>query len=463
MLGLVATSFCDLPPDLVARCLLFVPPETILSSFLPASLICSSIAKEEELWEHIFYKNKQITKGVAGHWRANSDSWLTVYREYSTNEWLHGIWWMEAYSPDDAMGSILSASRGGLLHVRADPLGLIGEMIRPSIEFPEDDTPLGLGLMGQELVHVRQFHASTLIRKHFKPVCEIHSDTAASSSPPRYVMAEESDWTVLRGTTGPPGVFVTRADIRTAEDESVMHGRSLERFMLRRGTAAGEQGPPSETLAPRCLAWVRVQSFASPPPAPAPAAHALAELCGVWMGEYGSHGLQLLLLSCDVAGLTPLHAAHTSIRGPPADAGRREAEALESLDVVAIKLTGDPNVPAGQVSFCASAAPRPGAYRCRCCYGCACPGEGEPGVAAVYAARLQTAQHGFLNPRWNAAELAPLPDGTLLMVWTGMHSRRLRRVGPPCASEAALAAELPLRPPHDALPAAAAHGPAGTA
>ncbi len=255
---------------------------------------------------------------------------------------------------------------------------------------------------------------------------------------------------------------MTRADIRTAEDESVMHGRSLERCMLRRGAAAGEAALPSETHVPRCLAWVRVQSFAAPPPAPAP----LVELCGVWMGEYGSHGLQLLLLSCDVAALTPLHAAHTSIRGPPADAARREADALETLDLVAIKLTGDPNVPAGQVSFCVSAAPRPGAYRCRCCYGCACPGEGEPAVGAAYSARLQTAQHGFLNPRWNAAELAPLPDGTLLMVWTGMHSRRLRRVGPPCASEASLAAELPLRPPHDTPtpPAAAAvHVPAGTA
>jgi hypothetical protein len=456
-------SICDLPPDLVARCLLFVPPENIISCFLPASVICSSIAKEEELWEHIFYTKKQITKAIGEQWRANADSWLTVYREYSTNEWLHGIWWMEAYSPDEAMGSVLSASRGGLLHVRADPLGLIGEMIRPSIEFPEDDTPLGLGLMGQELVHVRQFYATTLISRHFRPVCTANSGTAASG-PPRYVMAEESDWTVLRGTTSPPGAFVTRADIRTAEDESVMHGRSLERFTLRRGAAAGEQEPPSEAHVPRCLAWVRVQSFAAPPPAPAP--HPLADLCGVWIGEYGSHGLQLLLLSCDVAALTPLHAAHTSVRGPPADAARREAVALESLDLVAIKLTGDPNVPAGQVSFCASAAPRPGAYRCRCCYGCACPGEGEAAVGAVYPARLQTAQHGFLNPRWNAAELAPLPDGTLLMVWTGMHSRRLRRVGPPCASEAALAAELPLRPlhpPRDTPPPAPAPGLAGTA
>lgn len=277
-------------------------------------------------------------------------------------------------------------------------------------------------------------------------------------------MTEESDWIVLRGATSPPGAFVTRGDIRTAEDESVMHGRSLERCMLRRGAAADAQESPAEAHVPRCLAWVRVQSFASPPP---PAHPALAGLCGVWMGEYGSHGLQLLLLSCDVSALTPLHAAHTSIRGPPADAARREAVALESLDLVAIKLTGDPNVPAGQVSFCVSAAPRPGAYRCRCCYGCACPGEGEPAVGAAYAARLQTAQHGFLNPRWNAAELAPLPDGSLLMVWTGMHSRRLRRVGPPCASEAALAAELPLRPPHsphDNPPAApAANGPAGTA
>ncbi len=256
---------------------------------------------------------------------------------------------------------------------------------------------------------------------------------------------------------------MTRADIRTAEDESVMHGRALERFMLQRGTAAGEQGLPSEAHVPRCLAWVRVHSFAALPPAPAPTTHPLAELCGVWMGEYGSHGLQLLLLSCDVTGLTPLHAAHTSIRGPAADAARREAVALESLELVAIKLTGDPNVPAGQVSFCASAAPRPGPYRCRCCYGCACPGDEEAAVGAVYGARLQTAQHGFLNPRWNAAELAPLPDGTLLMVWTGMHSRRLRRVGPPCASEAALSAELPLRPPRDTPGPAPAHGPAGTA
>ena len=41
--------------------------------------------------------------------------------------------------------------------------------------------------------------------------------------------------------------------------------------------------------------------------------------------------------------------------------------------------------------------------------------------------------------------MALLNDGTLLLIWTGMHSRRLRRVGHPRDGETPLASRLPGR------------------
>ena len=44
-----------------------------------------------------------------------------------------------------------------------------------------------------------------------------------------------------------------------------------------------------------------------------------------------------------------------------------------------------------------------------------------------------------------ATQVALLNDGTLLLIWTGMHSRRLRRVGHPRDGETPLASRLPGR------------------
>ena len=433
----------DLPQDLVSRCLANVSAKAIMEIFVPASKFCCACASDEDLWEHLFHIEKNIGDQLRLNWRSKVDSWRTTYRLYSQNQWLHGIWWLEESSSQDKHNG-WRPSRGGLLQIVVNSEGLLGELIRPTIA--DDHQPMGLGLMGQELVHVRSFDTTVVMEKK---ICE-YPDADS-----RFDFNDNGGWQIFRGSTNTSAICYSRGDIRFSDSESVMQSRCLQRFQLRRSTDMQSTPEHEDSGAiPRCLSWVRVLSYEPTaskrlvPPSP------LDELCGVWMGEYGSHGLQLLLLSREVAALTPLHPAPAPAR--EADGSMRKAErgavALPSVDLVALKLTGDPNVPAGQVSFCVSASTRSTPYSCRCCYQCACPGDEEPPVGAVYAAQLQTAQHGYHHPRWNAAEVAPLHDGTLLLIWTGMHSRRLRRVGLPGDGAARLAAAVPLRAPPDAPP-----------
>ena len=50
---------------------------------------------------------------------------------------------------------------------------------------------------------------------------------------------------------------------------------------------------------------------------------------------------------------------------------------MSSVDLVGIKVTGDPNVPSGQATFCVSAQNASFHYECRCRYNCACPPAGS--------------------------------------------------------------------------------------
>ena len=275
-------KFQDLPPDLLSRCLYCVSAHSILTLFQPTSKFCLASSQDDDLWEYLFHKEKEISSHSAAGWRSKADSWLTVYRIFSQNQWLHGIWWLEeSHSPDENSG--WRSSRGALLQVRADATGLLGEMIRPGV--PDDFQPTGLGLVGQELINVRLFDSSIVIRKRIG-ILDLDRSTSR-----RHDMIDDLSITIERGVAKLSNTCVRRGDVTSTTSESIMHGQNLERFLLRR-SAIDSDSNYHDDMVPRCLSWVRVMSYVPSVTQPPPP---LTELCGVWMGEYGSHGLQLLL------------------------------------------------------------------------------------------------------------------------------------------------------------------------
>ena len=75
--------------------------------------------------------------------------------------------------------------------------------------------------------------------------------------------------------------------------------------------------------------------------------HPLARFSGLWVGTYGGHGLEILHLECRQQFSCPITA----------DGVATEAEIVPTA-LIATKITGDPNVPHGQISF-AAVRPRP--------------------------------------------------------------------------------------------------------
>ncbi|KAJ1482285.1 hypothetical protein T484DRAFT_1897964 [Baffinella frigidus] len=150
-------------------------------------------------------------------------------------------------------------------------------------------------------------------------------------------------------------------------------------------------------------------------------------MCGLWVGEYGAHGLEVVHFSRTASRLTQEDPAQTAPLGHGTDS-------INVVDLVGLKVTGDPNVPSGQITCVVSTRPISEPYVCRCRFPCACP-EDSSGLRAVFPARLQTAQHGFVNPRYNEAHVASLEEGSLLLIWKNegsllliwknVHSRRL--------------------------------------
>jgi hypothetical protein len=85
---------------------------------------------------------------------------------------------------------------------------------------------------------------------------------------------------------------------------------------------------------------------------------------GLWIGEYGSHGYELLYLSS--------HQDAATIMTKQTDGSplilRVGQPNLPSIDLVGLKVTGDPNVPSGQATFCVTGHGAKRRHRCTCRY-----------------------------------------------------------------------------------------------
>eukprot|EP00878_Enallax_costatus_P029857 GHUV01032421.1.p1 GENE.GHUV01032421.1~~GHUV01032421.1.p1 ORF type:complete len:405 (+),score=69.47 GHUV01032421.1:126-1217(+) len=103
---------------------------------------------------------------------------------------------------------------------------------------------------------------------------------------------------------------------------SVQRPRSSRKNRRSGGCSDGMPPPPVLHHFSRVLGSIRQPSRQHP-----------HQLAGLWKGLYGPHGCEMLSLSYDFSG--------------------------KSAHILATKLTGDPNVPAGEVTWTAAAAPLP--------------------------------------------------------------------------------------------------------
>eukprot|EP00667_Euglena_gracilis_P012522 EG_transcript_12858 len=145
-------------------------------------------------------------------------------------------------------------------------------------------------------------------------------------------------------------------------------------------------------------------------------------ILGVYEGVFGPHGLELI---------------HVSL----AEGGQLQG----------LKVTGDPNVPAGELCFQSVGPFEEADATCSCQYGCGCwrpdhdPSRGWE-LKGMYRVETKTAMHGYQDPKWNAGRLlvctrreaesgggngngaaaqAPSMNQFLIVVWDGLFSTRL--------------------------------------
>jgi regulator of sirC expression with transglutaminase-like and TPR domain len=119
-------------------------------------------------------------------------------------------------------------------------------------------------------------------------------------------------------------------------------------------------------------------------------AGAMSELSGLWVADYGWHGPEII----DVA----IH------RG----------------ELLATKLTGDPFVPAGKLSWAAQLSPlAPGREHERMEAEETTDAAEAAGPGGRYSARVQIAEQGFSNPRFETAELEVVRPHEMVLHFTG--------------------------------------------
>ena len=198
-----------------------------------------------------------------------------------------------------------------------------------------------------------------------------------------------------------------------------LHGWSpgVNNLSLTRGAAVGtvddglndgpNDGPEARIMAQytRMHAFATIDPFYYTPTADKP-------FRGIWVGDYGGHGCEFLLIH-QTDGHGP--------QGQPADSGpqletesdeayakRRQDSRIYRGSLEAIKLTGDPNVPRGEYSFFAADLSAGRIMK-----------KGMFAGARIVDSEGHVAGHGFRNDRFVESRLIIISPDQLAQFWSG--------------------------------------------
>ena len=139
--------------------------------------------------------------------------------------------------------------------------------------------------------------------------------------------------------------------------------------------------------------------------------HPLARFNGIWVGTYGGHGLEILHLECREQFSCPITA----------DGVAKEVE-IVPMALVATKISGDLNVPHGEISF---AAVRPNADQPES--GLSYDGIGQSkSVNRIrnsfrYSLSFLVAQTYFVEPQFIRTKVILISENLLKVTWFALH------------------------------------------
>lgn len=148
-----------------------------------------------------------------------------------------------------------------------------------------------------------------------------------------------------------------------------------------------------------------------PEPKTGPTDHPLARFNGIWVGTYGGHGLEILHLECRQQFSCPVTA----------DGVATEVEIVPTA-LVAMKISGDVNVPHGEISF---AAVRPSADQPES--GLWYDGIGQSknvnGIRNSFRSPVAflVAQTYFVEPQFIRTKVILISENLLKVTWFALH------------------------------------------
>ncbi|KAJ1479909.1 hypothetical protein T484DRAFT_1957782 [Baffinella frigidus] len=409
--GFKALPLCEIDDDVLCQIMSRIPARFLLDKVARVNRALKRIVDSDTLWESQLASYRwALEPPIERAWRAALGSHKLVFRLAIQVGWLDGTWVLN------------TRPRGGLLRMAVGADAITADILVPDME----------GEHPMAVKSVQKFQSHTPFRFEVRPDAEVRVDGV----PARHFFgfsgsnAAETEARVIGFTRGSTSMHYKLASRGKGHYSYLFHELSA---------AAAHRARSANTNTPRS---VYPPAYARPGDAHAhacrehPPRSALVQavprqlssdefnpesLQGLWRGAYGPHGIEFMTIS--LANLI----------------------SDRFTELVGLKVTGDPNVPCGELAFRAplnrddaSATRRqntPQTYHCSCSFACDCPKSAKEGgvlVRALYDMLALAAEHDFVNPSWNTGFVAALPDesGDVLLVWKGLFSIRFSRVRP---------------------------------